>query len=459
MNNTGQALPISKSRFEVAYNILIKIFKKKTSLKIAKNSHEVGFLQLSFSEKAKCNDLVLKALKNLISIDVWIKKNKKSRLRVELICILRLIVAEIFTRSGRKSEVMRNFSVLAEKNKKTINSKDYIRYFIHKSYKDFSEKNFYPHCELEPIFRKKLLDQYSELEIKEMENIFSSNTSLDIVLKQSLNINDFFETKAFVELHPSCIRLSKNESIIKMKGFLEGQWWIQNFSATLPVALLTENLENKNVLDICCAPGGKTFQLLDRGAKVTSIDKSPSRINIMKENLNRLGFNVKLICEDVFKYKPEKKFDYIFQMDGDLSHDPNDLDKMLDKLKSGIDVIIGSRYINGINVINWPLNRILLSKAASFYVKLVTGLPIKDPTSGFVGFRSEVLESILLKKINFIGYAFQIELKYKSWKKGFSLEEYSIIFKNREKGTSKMNSSIIWEAVYGVIKLRLNKIN
>ena len=160
-----------------------------------------------------------------------------------------------------------------------------------------------------------------------------------------------------------------------------------------------------------------------------------------------------------FNWAIEKKFDYIFQMDGDLSHDPNDLDKMLDKLKSGIDVIIGSRYINGINVINWPLNRILLSKAASFYVKLVTGLPIKDPTSGFVGFRSEVLESILLKKINFIGYAFQIELKYKSWKKGFSLEEYSIIFKNREKGISKMNSSIIWEAVYGVIKLRLNKIN
>lgn len=155
-----------------------------------------------------------------------------------------------------------------------------------------------------------------------------------------------------------------------------------------------------------------------------------------------------------FNWALKKKYDYIFQMDGDFSHDPLELDPMLKKLNFGSDVVIGSRYLNGINVINWPLSRIILSKGASYYVKLITGIPISDPTSGFVGYKSKVLNSISLNKIKFIGYAFQIELKYKSWKKGFRLEEHSIIFKNRVKGKSKMNSSIIWEAIYGVIKLK-----
>ena len=160
---------------------------------------------------------------------------------------------------------------------------------------------------------------------------------------------------------------------------------------------------------------------------------------------------------DGFNWAIKKKYDYIFQMDGDFSHDPLELNPMLKKLNSGIDVVIGSRYLNGINVINWPLSRIILSKGASYYVKLITGIPISDPTSGFVGFKSKVLNSISLDKIKFIGYAFQIELKYKSWKKGFSLDEHSIIFKNRVKGKSKMNGSIIWEAIYGVLKLKFLK--
>ena len=160
---------------------------------------------------------------------------------------------------------------------------------------------------------------------------------------------------------------------------------------------------------------------------------------------------------DGFNWAIKKKYDYIFQMDGDFSHDPLELDAMYKKINSGIDVVIGSRYLNGINVINWPLSRIILSKGASYYVKLITGIPISDPTSGFVGFKSKVLNSISLDKIKFIGYAFQIELKYKSWKKGFSLDEHSIIFKNRVKGKSKMNSSIIWEAIYGVVKLKFLK--
>ena len=160
---------------------------------------------------------------------------------------------------------------------------------------------------------------------------------------------------------------------------------------------------------------------------------------------------------DGFNWAIKKKYDYIFQMDGDFSHDPLELNPMLKKLNSGIDVAVGSRYLNGINVINWPLSRIILSKGASYYVKLITGIPISDPTSGFVGFKSKVLNSISLDKIKFIGYAFQIELKYKSWKKGFSLDEHSIIFKNRVKGKSKMNGSIIWEAIYGVLKLKFLK--
>ena len=160
---------------------------------------------------------------------------------------------------------------------------------------------------------------------------------------------------------------------------------------------------------------------------------------------------------DGFNWAIKKKYQYIFQMDGDFSHDPLELDTMLKKLNSGSDVVIGSRYLNGINVINWPLSRIILSKGASYYVKLITGIPISDPTSGFVGYKSKVLNSISLDKIKFIGYAFQIELKYKSWKKGFSLDEHSIIFKNRVKGKSKMNGSIIWEAIYGVVKLKFLK--
>ena len=158
---------------------------------------------------------------------------------------------------------------------------------------------------------------------------------------------------------------------------------------------------------------------------------------------------------DGFNWALEKKYDFIFQMDADFSHNPENLIEMLFKLKNGGEVIIGSRYVKGTNVVNWPLSRILLSKFASFYVNTITGMPIKDPTSGYVGFRKDVLKSISLEKIKFVGYAFQIELKYKAWIKNYLIEEHSIIFKNRERGFSKMNSSIIWEAIYGVIILRI----
>ena len=196
-------------------------------------------------------------------------------------------------------------------------------------------------------------------------------------------------------------------------------------------------------------------------------DSSPDKTaNKVKELIpifeKRLFLKVRKLKEglgkayiDGFNWALEKKYDFIFQMDADLSHNPENLIEMLFKLKNGIDVIIGSRYIKGTNVVNWPLSRILLSKFASFYVKIITGMPIKDPTSGYVGFRKDVLKSISLEKIKFVGYAFQIELKYKAWIKDYLIEEHSIIFKNRERGFSKMNSSIIWEAIYGVIILRI----
>ena len=148
----------------------------------------------------------------------------------------------------------------------------------------------------------------------------------------------------------------------------------------------------------------------------------------------------------------------VFQMDADFSHNPKDIPKMELELKEHCDVVIGSRYIDGINVVNWPLSRILLSLAASYYVKFFTSLPVKDATAGFVGYKAEVLKAINLDTVKFVGYAFQIELKYKAWKKGFKLKEYSIIFLNREKGQSKMNGSIIWEAIYGVVYLRIQTL-
>ena len=159
-----------------------------------------------------------------------------------------------------------------------------------------------------------------------------------------------------------------------------------------------------------------------------------------------------------FKWAIKKKYDYIFEMDADFSHNPIELSKMLVYLKEGEDMVVGSRYVKGINVVNWPLGRILLSYFASVYVRVITSMPIKDPTAGFVGYKREVLESIALDKIKFVGYAFQVEMKYKTWRKKFSYVEHPIIFKNRILGLSKMDGGIIWEGLLGVLILRINDI-
>ena len=157
-----------------------------------------------------------------------------------------------------------------------------------------------------------------------------------------------------------------------------------------------------------------------------------------------------------FKWALKKDYQYIFEMDADLSHNPEDLIKMYKEINdSNCDVIIGSRYVNGINVVNWPLSRIILSYFASIYSRVITGLPIKDATSGFVGYKREVLEKMNLKSIMFNGYAFQIELKFKAYKNNFRLLEIPIIFKDRVYGESKMNGDIIFEAIFGLIKLKI----
>ncbi len=158
-----------------------------------------------------------------------------------------------------------------------------------------------------------------------------------------------------------------------------------------------------------------------------------------------------------FKWAIDKKYDYIFEMDADFSHDPADLPRLLDACdKDGYDVAIGSRYVSGVNVVNWPMGRVLMSYFASKYVHIITGLPIHDTTAGFKCYRRQVLETIELDKIHFKGYAFQIEMKFTSYKCGFKIVEVPVIFVNRRLGTSKMSGGIFSEAFFGVIRLKIS---
>ena len=160
-----------------------------------------------------------------------------------------------------------------------------------------------------------------------------------------------------------------------------------------------------------------------------------------------------------FKWAIEREYEYIFEMDADFSHNPHDLEKLYDSCRFGIyDVAIGSRYVTGVNVVNWPLSRVLLSYFASVYVRMITGMEIRDTTAGFVCYKKNVLKNINLDKIKFIGYAFQIEMKYRAYAKKFKIVEVPIIFTDRTKGQSKMSNSIIKEAIFGVIVLRIKKM-
>ncbi|EAQ42700.1 MULTISPECIES: polyprenol monophosphomannose synthase [unclassified Polaribacter] len=157
-----------------------------------------------------------------------------------------------------------------------------------------------------------------------------------------------------------------------------------------------------------------------------------------------------------FKWALQKGYDYIIEMDADFSHNPKDLIRLYNACKiEGADVSVGSRYSKGVNVVNWPMKRVLLSYFASKYVRLITRIPVFDTTAGFVCWKRNVLETIQLDKIKFVGYAFQIEMKFKAWKHNFNIKEVSVIFTDRTLGASKMSSNIISEALFGVIKMKL----
>lgn len=158
-----------------------------------------------------------------------------------------------------------------------------------------------------------------------------------------------------------------------------------------------------------------------------------------------------------FKWALERDYEYVFEMDADFSHNPADLPRLYAACHDdGADVSVGSRYVTGVNVVNWPMGRVLMSYFASQYVRFVTGIPVHDTTAGFVCYRRRVLQTIELDKIRFKGYAFQIEMKYTAYKIGFKIKEVSVVFVNRREGTSKMSGGIFSEALFGVIRLRID---
>jgi dolichol-phosphate mannosyltransferase len=171
------------------------------------------------------------------------------------------------------------------------------------------------------------------------------------------------------------------------------------------------------------------------------------------ERPGKLGLGTAYITG--FKWCIEHKYDFVFEMDADFSHNPDDLVRLLEAGEKGADVIIGSRYKSGVNVVNWPMGRVLMSYFASKYVRFITGMNINDTTAGFKCYNRRVLETIDLDKIRFKGYAFQIEMKFTAWKSGFIIEEVPIIFTDRKAGTSKMSGGIFSEAVLGVISMKL----
>lgn len=155
-----------------------------------------------------------------------------------------------------------------------------------------------------------------------------------------------------------------------------------------------------------------------------------------------------------FKWALERGYQYIFEMDADFSHNPDDLLRLYEACRSGADVAVGSRYVRGGKLVNWPLQRKLISKGGAIYTKLITWMPVEDPTAGFVCYHHEVLRKIPLDEVQFVGYAFQVEMKYRSWKLGFKIKEVPITFVDRTEGVSKMSSGIVKEAMFGVWKMR-----
>ena len=191
-------------------------------------------------------------------------------------------------------------------------------------------------------------------------------------------------------------------------------------------------------------------------AVLSKIEQYPGRV-YMETRQGKLGLGTAYIHG--FKWALSRQYGYVIEMDAAFSHNPDDLPKLYHQCRDhGADIAIGSRYVSGVNVVNWPMRRVLMSYFASMYVRVITRMPLRDSTAGFVCYRAEVLRTLNLDNIQFKGYAFQIEMKFKSWFRKFKIVEVPIVFVNRQLGTSKMNSSIFGEAVFGVISLRLKSI-
>lgn len=224
-------------------------------------------------------------------------------------------------------------------------------------------------------------------------------------------------------------------------------------------------IENIEAIIIAVFAQDKAFDILvvdDNSPDLTAEkvkflqEEFPDRLFLLQRK-NKTGLGTAYI--DGFKWCLENKYDYIFEMDADFSHDPDDLGRLYNACaKDGADVAIGSRYITGVNVVNWPMNRILLSYFASKYVRFITRMKIQDTTAGFVCYKRKVLETIDLDAIKFVGYAFQIEMKFKAHLKGFKIVEVPVIFTDRAKGKSKMSGGIISEAVFGVINMKFKSL-
>ncbi len=190
------------------------------------------------------------------------------------------------------------------------------------------------------------------------------------------------------------------------------------------------------------------------GAMVKDQQTRSDRIHLI-ERSGKLGLGTAYIAG--FKWGLAHGYDYLIEMDADFSHPPAKILELLKACEQGADIAIGSRYVRGGKVVDWPVDRLILSYGASLYVRIITWMPVKDPTAGFVCYKRKVLETLDLDKIQFVGYAFQIEMKYKSWLKGFKIKEIPITFTDRVAGTSKMHGGIIKEAALGVIKLRFGQ--
>lgn len=223
---------------------------------------------------------------------------------------------------------------------------------------------------------------------------------------------------------------------------------IENISRMIDVVLTLDGGFDMLVIDDG-SPDGTAKVVRERQAEF------PLRLHLI-ERAGKLGLGTAYIAG--FHWALEHNYDYIFEMDCDFSHNPNDLQRLYDRAREGYDVVVGSRYVQGVNVINWPMSRLLMSYCASMYVRTITRMPVYDATAGFVCYSRRALKTLDLDRVQMKGYGFQIEMKYSAWRLGLKVSEVSIVFVDRVVGTSKMSSGIFGEAFWGVLKLPFRKI-